>query len=263
MTIYQVDAFTSTLFKGNPAAVIPLRKWPEETLMQQIAMENNLAETAFIVPSARKGTDYEIRWFTPVFEINLCGHATLASAWVIFHYLQKTKRKIVFSCKSGKLTVTRKKDRLEMDFPSWKPERITAYPEALLPGLGSPETAGVYLHREYIVELMNEKAVRDCQPDFSLLKKLDRMVVITAPGDEVDFVSRFFAPTAGIDEDPVTGSAHSQIIPFWSEKLGKKKMTARQLSARGGDLYCEQVNRERVIMGGNCVFYMKGSIRLR
>ncbi len=262
LALYQVDAFTDKLFHGNPAAVIPLKKWIPDELMQQLAMENNLAETAFFVPSGKKGVDYDLRWFTPAFEINLCGHATLASAFVIFEFLKGKKKKIVFSTKSGLLTVNRKKEMLEMDFPSWPPERIMEYPAELLPSLGNPEIAGIYQNREYIVELMNEDAVRKCTPDFSLMKKVDRMVIITAPGnvsDTYDFVSRFFAPNAGIDEDPVTGSAHSQLIPFWSEKLGKKKMKARQLSKRGGEIYCEQKGG-RVIMGGNCVFYMKGEI---
>lgn len=260
LTLYQVDAFTSKLFSGNPAAVIPLKKWIGDELMQKLAMENNLAETAFFVPSSVKGADYDIRWFTPAFEINLCGHATLASACVVFEKLKSKKKKVVFSSKSGLLSVTKKKNMLLMDFPSWKPERIQTWPEALLPSLGNPEIAGVYQNREYIVELMSGDAVKKCSPDFSMLKKVDKMVIITAPGREVDFVSRFFAPNAGIDEDPVTGSAHSQLIPFWSEKLGKKRMQARQLSARGGDVFCEQVSNERVIMGGSCVFYMKGVI---
>jgi predicted PhzF superfamily epimerase YddE/YHI9 len=148
-----------------------------------------------------------------------------------------------------------------MDFPSWKPERITEYPDELLRSLGNPETAGVYANREYLVELMNEEAVRKCVPDFSLMKKVDKMVIITAAGKDVDFVSRFFAPTAGIDEDPVTGSAHSQLIPFWSYNLGKEIMQAKQLSKRGGAIYCEQKG-ERVIMGGKCVFYLKGEIEV-
>jgi PhzF family phenazine biosynthesis protein len=258
MTIYQIDAFTNRLFAGNPAAVVPLKKWPEDLLMQQIAMENNLAETAFFVPSATSGVDYDIRWFTPALEINLCGHATLASAYVLLDILKAKKKKVVFSSKSGLLTVTRNKDRLDMDFPSWKPERTDEYPPALLASLGNPEIAGIYCNREYIVELLTEEAVKNCRPDFSLMKQVDRMIIITAAGKTVDFVSRFFAPNAGIDEDPVTGSAHSQLIPFWSEKLGKKKMLARQLSARGGEVYCEQLSKERVIMGGQCVFYMKG-----
>ncbi len=268
LTLYQVDAFTDKLFGGNPAAVIPLKKWIPDELMQQLAMENNLSETAFFVEakhSSPKGegreraADYDIRWFTPGLEINLCGHATLASAFVIFEMLKEKKKKIVFNSKSGLLRVSRKKDILEMNFPSWLPERITDYPADLLASLGNPEIAGVYKNREYLVELMNEDAVRNCQPDFTLMSKLNKMVIITAPGNKVDFVSRFFAPGAGIPEDPVTGSAHSQLIPFWSYKLGKNKMKAKQLSQRGGDIYCEQ-NGERVIMGGQCVFYMKGEI---
>ncbi len=258
-TIYQADAFADKLFTGNPAAVIPLKNWMDERLMQQVAMENNLAETAFFVPVKDKKADYDIRWFTPEMEINLCGHATLAAAWVIFERIKAKKKKVVFRSKSGLLTVTRRKKILELDFPSWPPERINEYPGDLLASLGNPEIAGVYRNREYIVELMNEEAVKNCRPDFSLMKKVDRMVIITAPGKETDFVSRFFAPSAGIDEDPVTGSAHSQLIPFWSAKLGKTTMTARQLSRRGGSLVCEQ-RGDRVMMGGNCVFYMKGEI---
>jgi len=258
LTIYQIDAFTDKLFAGNPAAVIPLDKWIDDSLMQQLAMENNLAETAFFVP---KGNDFEIRWFTPALEINLCGHATLASAFVLFNFLEYKKNLVTFHSKSGLLVVSRNGDLLNMDFPSWKPELITEYPSELLASLGNPEIAGVYSNREYLVELMNEEAVRRCTPDFSLMKKVDKMVIITAPGKEVDFVSRFFAPTAGIDEDPVTGSAHSQLIPFWSYKLGKEIMQAKQLSKRGGDVYCEQKG-ERVIMGGKCVFYLKGEIEI-
>lgn len=261
LTLYQADAFADRLFAGNPAAVIPLKKWIDEQLMQQLAMENNLAETAFFVPLKEGKADYEIRWFTPELEINLCGHATLAAAYVIFEKLKTKKKKVVFSSKSGLLSVTRKKKILELDFPSWPPERVSEYPDALSASLGRPEIAGVYQNREYIVELMNEEAVKNCRPDFSLMKQAGKMVIITAPGKEVDFVSRFFAPTAGIDEDPVTGSAHSQLIPFWSEKLGKTKMTAKQLSRRGGTVYCEQKG-ERVMMGGECVFYMKGEIEL-
>lgn len=262
LTLYQVDAFTDKLFGGNPAAVIPLKKWIPDELMQQLAMENNLSETVFFVPSKKKNTDYDIRWFTPELEINLCGHATLASAYVIFEILKEKKKKVVFNSKSGLLTVSRKKNILEMNFPSWKPERMGEYPAELLVSLGNPEIAGVYKNRDYLVELLNEDAVKKCQPDFTLMKKTGEKVIITAPGKDVDFVSRFFAPTAGVDEDPVTGSAHSQLIPFWSYKLGKNKMKARQLSKRGGDIYCEQKG-ERVIMGGQAVFYMKGEIEIR
>lgn len=272
LTLFQIDAFTNKLFGGNPAAVVPLKKWIDDRLMQQLAMENNLAETVFFVPAKdnssakggnrKGGADYDIRWFTPALEINLCGHATLASAYVIFEIIKTKKKKVVFASKSGLLTVRKKKDRLEMDFPSWKPEKVSEYPSDIIACLGNPDVVGVYKQRDYIIELQNEDAVKNCTPDFTLMKKTGEKIIITAPGREVDFVSRFFAPVAGIDEDPVTGSAHSQLIPFWSEKLGKKKMQAKQLSQRGGDIYCEQTSDKRVMMAGNCVFYMKGEARL-
>ena len=230
--------------------------------MQKLAMENNLSETVFFVPPTQKGTDYDIRWFTPAVEVNLCGHATLASAYVIFNILKAKKKKIVFNCKSGLLSVTRKKNLLSMDFPSWKPGFLLNYPEQLREALGGVEIVAVYKHRDLLVELMNEEAVRNCNPNFTLLKAIGEKFIISAPGDKVDFVSRFFAPAAGIDEDPVTGSAHSQLIPFWSEKLNKTKMQAKQISSRGGDLLCEQLNEERVIISGECVFYLKGEIKL-
>lgn len=261
MTVYQVDAFTSELFGGNPAAVIPLETWLPDDLMQRIAMENNLSETVFFIPSGIEGIDYDIRWFTPVLEINLCGHATLASGYVLFNILNFKKEIISFNSKSGNLLVSKKDDILYLDFPSWKPERFNDYDERFYEALGKQEIVGVYKFWDLVVELANEKSVKDCDPDFTLLKKLGEKVIITAPGKEVDFVSRFFAPSAGIDEDPVTGSAHSSLIPFWSEKLGKKNMTAYQLSDRGGTLYCEQKG-ERVSMGGNCVIYMQGEIYL-
>ncbi len=262
ITLYQVDAFTNKLFGGNPAAVIPLKKWLDTELMQKIALENNLSETVFFVPSGKKGVDYDIRWYTPAVEIDLCGHATLAAAFTIFTILKERKKKIVFSSQSGLLIVKKEKDRIEMDFPSWKPERVNDYPAVLSSVLNNAEIVGVYKHRDWLVELLNEEAVQKCEPDFSAMKKYFDKMIITAPGKEVDFVSRFFAPGAGINEDPVTGSAHSQLIPFWSEKLGKNKMLAKQLSQRGGDIYCEQVNTERVVMGGQCVFYMKGVISI-
>ena len=261
LNLYQVDAFADKLFKGNPAAVIPLKSWVSDELMQQLARENNLAETAFFVPSEKKKIDYYIRWFTPELEINLCGHATLASAYVIFEILKLKKKKIVFECRSGLLIVNRKKNRLEMDFPSWMPKKINDYPAGLKEMLGVNEIVAVYRFRDLLVELNNEADVQEAKPDFTALKKTGEKVIITAPGTKVDFVSRFFAPSAGIDEDPVTGSAHSQLIPFWSEKLGKEKMIAKQLSQRGGTVYCEQKG-ERVMMGGCCVFYMKGQIMI-
>ncbi len=261
LTLYQIDAFTNKIFGGNPAAVVPLKKWLPDDVMQKLGLENNLSETVFFVPSEKKGVDYDIRWFTPGIEINLCGHATLASAYVIFEILKEKKKKVIFDSKSGLLTV--KKDfhsevfRGLMDFPSWKPERINDYSHELITSLGNPEIVGVYKSRDCLIELNDEEAVRKVQPDFTLMKKTGEKVIITAPGKEVDFVSRFFAPSAGVDEDPVTGSAHSQLIPFWSEKLNKEKMTAKQLSQRGGTIYCEQ-NGDRVVIGGECVFYMKG-----
>ncbi len=261
LTLYQVDAFTDKLFGGNPAAVVPLKKWLPDRLMQQLAMENNLAETVFFVPSVKKEADYDIRWFTPALEINLCGHATLASAFVIFEILKTKKKSVTFDSKSGLLDVKKKKDLLLMNFPSWKPEKIDDYPGDLKSALGISEIVGVYKFRDMLVELNQEQDVKNATPDFTLLKKMGEKVIITAPGKEVDFVSRFFAPIAGIDEDPVTGSAHSQLIPFWSEKLGKQVMNARQLSSRGGDIYCEQKG-DRVTMGGRCVYYMKGEFKV-
>jgi PhzF family phenazine biosynthesis protein len=268
LTLYQIDAFTNKLFGGNPAAVIPLQKWLDTDLMQKIALENNLSETVFLVPALNADADYEIRWFTPEVEINLCGHATLASAYVLFELLDFKKEEIKFSSKSGILKVKRNDELITMDFPSWKPERLDIYPSDLSKILGDIEIVGVYQHRDILVELLNEAAVKNCVPDFSLMKKSIDKMIITAPGstrsdgtsDRVDFVSRFFAPGAGVDEDPVTGSAHSQLIPFWCEKLSKNKMHALQLSKRGGEIWCEQVNAERVTMSGSCVYYMKGEI---
>ena len=264
--LYQIDAFANKLFAGNPAAVIPLREWLDDDLMQRIALENNLSETVFFVPSSKTEADYDIRWFTPEVEINLCGHATLASAFVLFEILGFKKDVLVFSSKSGLLKIKKELHKGVfsgiMDFPSWKPERLAEYPEALSQILGGAEIVGVYKHRDLLVELLNEEAVKNCVPDFSLMKKHVDKLIITAPGKTVDFVSRFFAPGVGVDEDPVTGSAHSQLIPFWSEKLGKAKMHALQLSKRGGEIGCEQLNAGRVTMAGNCVLYMTGEIML-
>jgi len=259
LTLYQIDAFTDKLFSGNPAAVISLEKWIDDELMQKIAMENNLAETVFFVPLHSGDADFHIRWFTPVDEINLCGHATLASAFVLFNILGFDKPEIKFDCLSGRLVVKQENDFFSMDFPSWNPERISDYPDNWEKILGVKEVVGVYKNRDLLIELNAQSDVEMAKPDFGMIKNTGYMVIITAPGKDVDFVSRFFAPTSGIDEDPVTGSAHSQLIPFWSEKLGKKKMRVKQLSARGGDIVCEQKG-ERVMMGGSCVFYMKGEI---
>ncbi|HMO32590.1 MAG TPA: PhzF family phenazine biosynthesis protein [Lacibacter sp.] len=262
LELYQVDAFADRLFTGNPAAVIPLQEWPVTALLQNLALENNLSETVFIVPLQHPEADFEIRWFTPGVEVNLCGHATLAAAWVLFERLSFAKPTVVFRSKSGLLRVTKRDTLLELDFPSWKPDRLQEYPEGLERMLGIREIVGVYQHRDLLVEVASEAEVAEAHPDFAALRQAGAMVILTARGREVDFVSRFFAPGAGVDEDPVTGSAHSQLIPFWADKLGKRELSARQLSQRGGTLYCTALNEERVLISGRCVFYMKGEIEL-
>lgn len=262
LILYQIDAFTHTLFGGNPAAVIPLEKWIDDGLMQKLAIENNLSETVFFVPSSHQDCDYDIRWFTPAVEINLCGHATLASAYVLYDILGFKKPKLVFHSKSGKLEIEKRGDLFVMDFPAWKPEMIHEYPDNLKEALGIKEIVAVYKHRDLLVELYKEEDVKNANPDFTALKKMGEKIIITAPGSgDIDFVSRFFAPAAGVDEDPVTGSAHSQLIPFWAEKLNKRKMHAKQLSKRGGELWCGWQG-SRVTIAGQCEFYMKGEITI-
>lgn len=258
-TIYQADAFTNKLFGGNPAAVIPLEQWIDDMLMQQIAAENNLAETVFFVP---KNEGFHIRWFTPELEIDLCGHATLASAFILYNYLGYSKKEIIFYSKSGELLITRDGDKFCLNFPSRMPVRITEYPDTLLNGLGITDPLGVYKSRDYVVEVATENEVRNLDIDMSLLNQIDVIgIIVTAPGKDCDFVSRFFAPNCGIPEDPVTGSAHSTLVPFWAEKLNKNTLHAKQLSKRGGELWCENTG-DRVTMSGNCVFYMKGEINV-
>ncbi len=258
-TLYQVDAFTNKLFGGNPAAVIPLEKWLDDALMQNIAAENNLAETVFFVP---KGDGYHIRWFTPELEIDLCGHATLASAFILYERLGYPKKQLVFYSKSGELIIRRDGDKFQMNFPSRMPVRVSEYPEQLIVGLGITDPLGVYKSRDYVVEVATEKEVLDLTIDISLLNQIDVIgIIVTAPGSDCDFVSRFFAPGCGIPEDPVTGSSHSTLIPFWSEKLNKNTLHAKQLSKRGGELWCENLG-DRVTMSGNCVFYMEGEINV-
>lgn len=280
LNIYQVDAFADKLFAGNPAAVIPLEEWLPDSLMQQIAMENNLSETVFFVPVPgqpviSQSTDplvlgsivsetplsYEIRWFTPAVEVNLCGHATLASAYVLFNMLGHPSDTIVFHSASGPLVVKKDGDYISMDFPSWMPQPLEVVPQFLSEALGGVKVVNVYQYRDLLVEMEDEAAVQNCRPDFTLLKRHFDKVIITAAGNDTDFVSRFFAPVAGIDEDPVTGSAHSQLIPFWSRRTGRKKLTAKQLSARGGYLVCEDAG-ERVSMAGKARLFMKGEISL-
>jgi PhzF family phenazine biosynthesis protein len=257
LTIYQVDAFAEKVFKGNPAAVIPLEHWIDDTLMQQIAMENNLSETAYFV---KTDAGYHIRWFTPEYEIDLCGHATLASAYIIKNFVEPHVAEINFTTqKVGTLKASAKEGLYTLDFPSRLPQACEV-PEKLLPSLGITTAVEVLRSRDYFVVLPNEEAVRNAEPDYNLMKELDTIgVIITAKGHEVDAVSRCFYPGLGIQEDPVTGSAHCNIVPYWSEKLKKTKLLCQQLSTRGGDLQCELVG-DRVLMSGKCVLYMQGEI---
>lgn len=255
LDIFQVDAFTSELFRGNPAAVVPLDKWLPAEVMQSIALENNLSETAFFVAT---DDGYDLRWFTPTFEIDLCGHATLASAHVLFSELGIADEILRFQSKSGLLTVTRDGERLVLDFPV-RPAVAAEAPKGLFEAIGL-EPKDVLRSRDYMLVYETEDEIRNISPDFSALAKIHtHAVIVTAQGDKSDFVSRFFAPEVGINEDPVTGSSHSNLIPYWAEKLGKTKMFARQLSSRGGELYCELAG-DRVKIGGDAVLYMKGEI---
>jgi len=256
LTIYQVDAFTKEVFRGNPAAVCPLESWIDADLMQKIALENNLAETAFFV---RKDDFYEIRWFTPTFEIDLCGHATVASAFVIFEILKAETDFIRFhSHKSGELSVEKKGECLTLDFPL-RPVSPVEIPEGLAEALGKTPKE-VLKARDYFLVYENEQEILEINPNFSkLLEVGGHGFIITAKGDSSDFVSRFFAPEVGVFEDPVTGSAHCNLIPFWAERLGKNELFAKQISARGGELFCE-LRGDRVKIGGNAVLYLKGEI---
>jgi predicted PhzF superfamily epimerase YddE/YHI9 len=257
ISYYHIDAFTSQPFHGNPAGVCPLVEWlPDETL-QKIAYENNHAETAFVV--AREGY-FDLRWFTPTIEVDLCGHATLAAGHVIFKYLGFNGKVIEFHSKSGLLTVERKGELLILDFPA-RPAIQCETPEAMVRGLRRTPFE-VRRSRDYLAIFESQRDILDIKPDMESLSQLDCLgIIVTAPGKKVDFVSRFFAPKAGIPEDPVTGSAHSTLIPYWAERLGKKKLIALQLSARGGELFCEEAG-ERVKIGGKAVTYLIGEIEL-
>lgn len=254
--IYQVDAFTKNTFGGNPAAVVPLGHWAEDHTLQKIAAENNLSETAFFVA---KGHFFEIRWFTPKMEIDLCGHATLATAHILFEHLHYKKNTILFqTLQHGTLKAFRDKGLIYLEFPSTPPQQIEV-PEILEKGLGA-RPLQTFEARDLLAVFKTEEEILRIQPDFSLLKKLPHLgIIATAPGNSVDFVSRFFAPNAGIDEDPVTGSAHTALIPFWANKLGKMQMRAFQLSERIGDLICE-LKGDKVWIGGSATTYMKGEI---
>jgi len=254
--VYHIDAFTDKVFSGNPAAVCPLDQWLPGNVMQGIAAENNLSETAFFMP---KGGQYELRWFSPKTEIDLCGHATLASAFVVFNYLDSALDIVrFFSPRSGALTVSREQDLLTMDFPSQPAEACEA-PADLAAGLGA-EPLETLRASDYLAVFASEEEIAALRPDMQRLARLDkRGVVVTARGNEVDFVSRFFAPRVGVDEDPVTGSSHCTLVPYWKSKLGKNTFHARQISARGGELFCEDCG-DRVRISGRAVSYMQGKI---
>ena len=260
LSLYQLDAFTQTRFKGNPAAVVPLDSWLPESTLQAIAAENNLSETAFFVPV---DSGFHLRWFTPKTEVKLCGHATLATAEVIFSIHQYAQPTLVFQTLSGPLTVSRLEDgRLELDLPAQPVAPVSLSTTALAQlhtGLGIVPVATL-AHEDLVVVCESASAIAALTPDFSELAKLPfRGIIVTATGDDCDFVSRFFGPSVGVNEDPVTGSAHTKLMPYWSARLGKTRCQARQLSARGGHLECELV-ADRVKLRGWAMQYLRGTI---
>lgn len=255
--IFQVDAFASKGFTGNPAAVMPMAQFPNDALMQAIAGENNLAETAFIVPDGR---DYRIRWFTPMNEVPLCGHATLASAAVVLERLESDRDSVIFHSASGPLAVTRAQNGYAMDFPARRP-RLAAEPRGLSDALGASAVELAADDVNYLARLSDADTVRRLDPDFAAIARLDRKgVIVTAQGDgdgDYDFVSRYFTPAQGVPEDPVTGSAHCALVPYWSRILGKSDFRAFQASRRGGEVRC-RLSGDRVELAGTCVFYLEG-----
>jgi len=258
LTIYQIDAFTDKLFGGNPAGVVPLQEWLDDETMQKIGLENNLSETAFFV---KEGDHYHIRWFTPTSEVPLCGHATLGSSFVIFNFIEKENQRLLFNSKSGELIVEREGDLLSLNFPTAKPEPVemtdqflNAFPVKPIEVLFAKDT--------YFFLFEKEKQIREMKPDYNAIANINaHAVIITAKGEEVDFVSRFFAPKIGINEDPVTGFAHTLLTPYWSEKLNKKEMSALQVSPRGGNLFVEDMDA-RVKISGKGVLYLTGEINI-
>lgn len=256
LPFFQVDAFAEKPLTGNPAAVMPLERWLDDELMQAIAAENNLSETAFTVPSDREDADYELRWFTPATEVVLCGHATLAAGHALIH-----GDRVRFSTRSGILTVSRNEELLELDLPAYNvaPGQLPRLHEAL--GVSGETFIGQGGNNSTIVLLKDETAVRAVRPDFGKLKAFDRLVMVTAPGDEQDIASRVFAVYHGIDEDPVTGSAHAALVPFWAKRLGREEFTALQGSKRTGLLYC-RLNGDRVVLGGHCQTVIVGQFQL-
>ncbi|MDI3322684.1 PhzF family phenazine biosynthesis protein [Pinibacter soli] len=259
LPIYVVDAFAEKLFQGNPAAVCPLQEWLPDAVMQKLAVENNLSETAFFV---KEEEHYHIRWFTPDFEVDLCGHATLASAYVIFNFIDNNATSITFNSTSGILTVTKTDGGLiQLDFPALVPEPVDSVNPALIKGL-SIIPQKIYKAKNYLLLYESEEEVKKIVPDFSILDALgSTRVIVTAQSSFVDFVSRFFVPNSVIMEDPVTGSAHCTLVPYWSKKLGKTKLVAKQLSKRSGIIYCDYVG-DRVLMAGKAILYSKGEYYL-
>jgi PhzF family phenazine biosynthesis protein len=255
LPLYQIDAFTSRLFGGNPAAVVPLNQWLEDDVLQAIAAENNLAETAFVVPNTEVSP---LRWFTPTVEVDLCGHATLAAAHVLLQEYFPEQQRLRFSTRSGELVVARDGRRLAMDFPA-RPGSPLEVTDALISAAGVRPLEAVHA-RDLLLILESEAAVREFKPDFQRIVRLEAFaLIISAPGTDADFVSRFFAPRAGVPEDPATGSSHCTLIPYWAAKLGKTRLTAKQLSARGGEIYCE-LRGNRVSIAGETVEYLRGEI---
>ncbi len=258
LPIYQIDAFTNKVFSGNPAAVCPLEKWLDDKTLQIIAAENNLSETAFFV---KQDKFFELRWFTPTMEVDLCGHATLASAFVVFNYLDSSLNEISFKTrKAGTLVVKKENDLIAMDFPSRK--ALPGKTSNVLIQAFKQTPVEVLLARDYLVVFETEEQIKSLKPDMNRIMLLDSLgVIATAPGKKSDFVSRFFAPKAGVPEDPVTGSAHSTLIPYWAERLNKKELHALQISPRGGELFCQDMG-ERVKIAGRAVLYLDGTICL-
>jgi PhzF family phenazine biosynthesis protein len=256
LPIFQIDAFSSRRFGGNPAAVVILEEgWLADDSLQAIAAENNLSETAFILPTSEP---FPLRWFTPKIEVDLCGHATLASAWVLLRHYFPAQSQVKFTTRAGELTVARKGSQLAMDFPARPGERVPVS-EEMITALGK-KPIEAYFARDLLVIFATEAEVQALKPNLELVAALEAFALIaSAKGNEVDFVSRFFAPRAGISEDPVTGSAHCTLIPYWAGRLGKDVLVARQISARGGELICEK-KRDRVLIGGDAVEYLRGTI---
>ena len=260
--LFHVNAFTSRPFSGNPATVCPLQEWLDDGWLQKVAAENNLSETAFFVP---RGSHFDLRWFTPTCEVGLCGHATLASAYVLLKLLQLGLDEIRFDSRlSGTLTVRRDGDIFSMDFPAMVGKTCANPPQALIQGLGSgPRPSSLLAANDtYIAVYETQSVIQKIHPDFAVLQQLHpHAVSITAPGEEADFVTRYFAPSYGIPEDPVTGSAHCSLTPYWAERLGKTRLYARQVSERGGELWCEMAG-ERVIIKGKAVLTLQGNLEI-